>query len=221
MQESGMVLTKQKIYKKVYDTACSDLRNSDQEERFVAAGLTCTTTETGLVAYIPYFDEIISFAIPGFTFKSSKGVNITLTAKIVLLHYILRASGVPLGGDKIPYEDIQGLRHYYPVFERRVLKPLQSAFGYNRQAFLDAGLSLGGQKEEFGDGSFTLRALPRVPITFILWEGDEEFPPSLRTLFDPSITGYLPLEDIVVISKLASTRILKEARSLSMKGIME
>jgi hypothetical protein len=54
--------------------------------------------------------------------------------------------------------------------------------------------------------------LPRVPITFILWEGDDEFPPSIKILFDPSITGYLPLEDISVISKLASTRIVKEAR---------
>jgi hypothetical protein len=66
--------------------------------------------------------------------------------------------------------------------------------------------------EEYGDASFTLHALPRIPITFILWEGDDEFPPLIRTLFDPTIPGYLPLEDIVVISKLASTRILKEAR---------
>ncbi|OPY82015.1 MAG: hypothetical protein A4E65_00943 [Syntrophorhabdus sp. PtaU1.Bin153] len=216
-----MVPAKQKVYKKVYDLACADLRRKDQEERLIAAGLTYAKAETGLLADIPYFDEIISLAIPDFTFKSSKGVNVTLVAKIVLLHYILKASGAPLGGEKIPYEDIQGLRHYYPVFERRVLKPLQSAFGYNRQIFIDAGLSLGGQKEEYGDGSFTLQALPRVPITFILWEGDEEFPPSLRTLFDPSITCYLPLEDIVVISKLASTRILKEARLLSMDEVME
>lgn len=216
-----MVLTKQKVYKKVYDTACSDLKSSDQEERFVAAGFTYTKTETGFVADMRYFDEIIRLTVPDFTFKSSKGVNITLVARIVLLHYILKASGVLLGGEKIPYEDIQGLRHYYPIFERRVLKPLQSAFGYNRQVFLDAGIALGGQKEEYGDGSFTLHALPRVPITFILWEGNEEFPPSVRTLFDPSITGYLPLEDIVVISKLAATRILKEARALFMDEVIE
>ncbi|OPY65079.1 MAG: hypothetical protein A4E63_03157 [Syntrophorhabdus sp. PtaU1.Bin050] len=216
-----MMPTKQKVYKKVYDAACSDLRKLDQEERFVTAGLTYIKTETGFAADIHYFDEIIRLTVPDFTFKSSKGVNITLVARIILLHYILKASGAPLGGDKIPYEDIQGLRHYYPVFEQRVLRPLQSAFGYNRQVFIDAGIALGGRRDEYGDGSFTLHALPRVPITFILWEGDEEFPPSVRTLFDPSITGYLPLEDIVVISKLASTRILKEARALSMDEVME
>lgn len=112
----------------------------------------------------------------------------------------------------IPYEDILGLRHYFPVYEKRVLKPLQAAFGNDRYAFLEAGLSLGAIQQEYGDASFTLQALPRIPITFILWEGDTEFPPSVRTLFDPTISGYLPLEDIVVISKLAVTRIIKEAR---------
>ena len=94
---------------------------------------------------------------------------------------------------------------------KRVLKPLQNAFGYDKYAFLEAGIALGGKEEEYGDASFTLFAFPKVPITFILWEGDEEFPPSVKALFDPSITGYLPLEDIVVIAKLAASRILKTA----------
>jgi hypothetical protein len=125
---------------------------------------------------------------------------------------MIKASGARLGGELIPYEDIPGLGHYYPVYEKRVLKPLQTAFGSDRYTFLEAGLSLGAKQQEYGDASFTLHALPRTPITFILWEGDEEFPPLVRTLFDPTIPGYLPLEDIVVISKLASTRILKKGR---------
>ena len=71
---------------------------------------------------------------------------------------------------------------------------------------------LGGKEEEYGNASFTLSAFPRLPITFILWEGEEEFPPSIKVLFDQSIHTYLPLEDIVVVSKMAATRILKEAR---------
>ena len=34
----------------------------------------------------------------------------------------------------------------------------------------------------------------------------------MKVLFDRSIHTYLPLKDIVVISKMAATRIIKEAR---------
>ena len=130
----------------------------------------------------------------------------------MILHYINTSSGEPLSDEKIAYEDIPGLRGYQPVFEKRAVKPLLSAFGLNRYAFLEAGLGLGGIQEEYGDVSFTLYVFPKVPITFILWEGDEEFAPALKMLFDSSIPRYLPLEDITVITKLASIRITKEAR---------
>jgi hypothetical protein len=207
-----MQLTKQKVYKKVYDIACEELLHANVQNRCEAAGVSCESSSSDHTVDIPFFDEIITLTVPGFTFKSSKNVNMTLVSKIILLHYMNKASGARLGGDLIPYEDIPGLRHYYPVYEKRVLKPLQTAFGHDRYAFLEGALSLGASQEEYGDASFTLYALPRIPITFVLWEGDEEFPPLVRTLFDPTISGYLPLEDIVVVSKLAATRILKEAR---------
>jgi hypothetical protein len=207
-----MQLPKQKIYKKVFDIAREELLGTDLQSRCKAAGVSCESYPAEAHVNIPFFDETVKFTIPGFIFQSSKDANITLVSKIILLHYLIRASGADLGNELIPYEDIPTLRHYFPVYEKRVLKPLQSAFGNDRYSFLEAGLALGGVQREFGDSSFTLNALPKVPITFILWEGDDEFPPLVRTLFDPTIPGYLPLEDIVVISKLASTRILKQAR---------
>jgi hypothetical protein len=205
-------LRKQKIYKNVYEMACKELLGSDREAQFAHAAVAFETRQKGYRVDVPYFDEIISLELPEFSFKSSKEANVTLVTKIIILHYINIASGASLGADKIPYEDIPGLAGYLPVFERKAAKPLVATFGFDRHAFLEAGLSLGGEREDYGDASFTLHAFPRVPITFILWEGDEEFPPSIKILFDPSIRGYLPLEDISVISKLASTRIVKEAR---------
>jgi hypothetical protein len=207
-----MQLTKQKIYKKVYDMACEELLRADLEVRCRAAGVVCEGSSRALKAEIRFFDEIVTVTIPGFFFKSSKDSNVTLVSKIVLLHYLSQSSGADLGGEQIPYADIPGLRHYAPVYEKRVLKPIQAAFGNDRYSFLEAGLSLGATRQEYGDASFTLRALPRIPITFILWEGDSEFPPLVKTLFDPTIPLYLPLEDIVVLTKLAATRLLKQAR---------
>ena len=207
-----MALEKQKTYKKVFDLACEELRNSDLEERLRKASVTYTMEGGQSTAECPFFEETIILEIPRFAFRSAQGSNVTLATKILILHYLLKASGEPLGREKIPYEDIPGCRPYLPVFERRVVRPLMSAFGFDRDLFRSAGEALGATPESFGDASFALRALPMVPLTFILWEGDQEFTPSLRILFDPSIDTYLPLEDITVLSKLAAVRILKAAK---------
>jgi len=210
-----MLPPKQKIYKRVYDIACEELIRSDMMNRCKSAGVLCEVSPETTTIRIPFFDEIITLVIPGFTFRSSRNTNVTLVSRILLLHYLNKADGSGLANEPIPYEDIPGLRHYAVVYEKRVLRPLEKAFGNDRQSFLDAGISLGGLQREYGDASFTIQTLPRIPITFILWEGDEEFPPSMRTLFDSTVNGYLPLEDIVVIAKLGATRILKQARLLN------
>jgi hypothetical protein len=71
---------------------------------------------------------------------------------------------------------------------------------------------LGGHKAEHGDESFVLAALPRVPMTYILWKGDEEFPAAVQLLFDKSVEGYLSLEDIVVVGEMATSRLIALGR---------
>jgi hypothetical protein len=201
--------------------ACDELLRLDVRSMSHRAGVDFRKQPGGSALDVPFFDEIITMTVPGFTFKSSRTATVSLVAKIIILHYLIKASGELVPDDHVSYEDIPGARHYLPVFEKRVTKPLASAFGYNRDAFLESGVAMGGKAEEYGNASFTLLVLPRVPITFILWEGDEEFSPSVRTLFNPTISGYLPLEDIVVVSKLAATRIIRVARMRHSEEVME
>jgi len=208
------ILKKQKVYKIVLEDACNQLRKSNIEERFQKSGIAYMKSEKGYKAEIPFFDEIITMFYPEFKFISSISAVVNLVTKVIILHYINFASGKTLTMNQISYEDIPGCKHYMPVFEKRVTKPLVNAFGLNRDAFLEAGKSLNGLEETYGDASFTLYPLPRVPITFILWVADEEFPPAVRVLFDDTISSYLPLEDITVIARLAAMRIIKAAKIL-------
>lgn len=207
-----MELVRQKAYRGTFELACIGLSEMPIEERLAKAGLAASKKGEPYSIPVPFFDETVELTVPGFSFTSARGSNITLATKIVILHYLIHASGNPVGTDLVPYEDIPGCRPYLPVFERRVVKPLVGAFGFARDAFVAAGRNLGGKEGEYGSGSFTLSAFPRLPITFILWEGDNDFPPSIKVLLDRSVHTYLPLEDIVVVSKMAATRILKEAR---------
>jgi hypothetical protein len=67
---------------------------------------------------------------------------------------------------------------------------------------IERGGRLDGEVVGYGDAAMRFPVLPRVPITAILWRGDDELPPSGQILFDAGITGYLPLEDIVVASEM-------------------
>ena len=207
-----MELVRQKAYWRTFEMACTRLMEMSLEEQTAKAGLELLRKGSSVRIPVPFFDETIELSIPGFAFESTGGSNVTLTAKIIILHYLIHASGAPFGADLVPYEDIPGCRAYLPVFERRVTKPLLAAFGRARNAFVEAGKALGSKEEEYGNGSFTLHPFPRVALTFILWEGDEDFAPSIKVLFERSTPSYLPLEDIVVVSKMAATRIIKQAR---------
>ncbi len=217
-----MELVRQKAYKKTFDIACRELGTGSLEERLVKAGITDYHRQgEGYRLVVPLFDETIELVTPACTFRSVQGSGVSLVTRIVVLHYLLHASGRDAGSEPIGYDDIPGCRSYLPVFERRVVRPLLSAFGYDRDAFMEAGKALGGNKADYGSASFTVPALPRVPLTFVLWEGDQDFPSTMKVLFDRSISEYLPLEDITVIAKMASTRMLAKARRAYSSEYME
>ena len=97
-----MALEKQKTYKKVFDLAYEELRNADLEERLRKASVTYRMGGGQSTAECPFFEETIILEIPRFAFRSAQGSNVTLATKILILHYLLKASGEPLGREKIP-----------------------------------------------------------------------------------------------------------------------
>ena len=137
-----------------------------------------------------------------------------LVARILLLHYLARADGTHVTGKWVGYKDIPGGLLYASVFERRVTNPLAKKFGNSKKVFAQAGLKMGGRPVEIGDTSFILQAFPFVPLQYVLWEGDDEFPPKVQLLFDSSVDHYLSLEDVVVLGQLATGRLIHQSQLL-------
>jgi hypothetical protein len=72
---------------------------------------------------------------------------------------------------------------------------------------------LGGYKADYGDTAITINAFSRVPITIVVWQGDDEFPSRGNVLFDANITDYLPTEDITVLSEIIAWRLIRYSRA--------
>jgi hypothetical protein len=60
-------------------------------------------------------------------------------------------------------------------------------FGWDLGGFRRAAESLGGESQSLADAAFRIPALPKVPLYYLLWEGDDEFEPRVSVLFDRSI----------------------------------
>jgi hypothetical protein len=204
-----MGLTKQKNYQQAYELACVRIKEMDLEERAKKAGADYQREEYGEKIIVRFFAEPYNIQFPQMEFSSPTKRTVSLVARILLLHYLMRADGSPLMGKWVGYKDIPGGLLYASVFARRVTEPLVRKFGKSAKGFKEIGVKLGGEPAEVGDASFTLEVFPFIPLQYVLWEGDEEFPPTVQLLFDASVDHYLSLEDIVVLGQMATGRLIR------------
>ncbi len=149
----------------------------------------------------PYFLNKVEVAYPGGVAAYSEGANnLSVQEQGLILHYLSGACDMPVTGKLITFREIPSGEFYYEPFLKRAQVPLVKTFGLNHELFHSAGERLGGNRAEIGDASMTFRPFPKIPITLLLWKGDEEFPPDGNILFDSSIKDILPGEDIAFLA---------------------
>jgi hypothetical protein len=66
------------------------------------------------------------------------------------------------------------------------LNELSEHYGDDMEGFLQKSKTLRAEQLQYGDASVQLLPLPRIPVTLILWKGDDEFPARSDLLFDSS-----------------------------------
>lgn len=206
-----MELTKQKNYQQSFDLACASLKEMNLEERAKKGGADYQKGTAGEKIVLDFFSDPYSIQFPQIEFYSPSKKTVSLVTRILLLHYLIRAEGTPVTGKWVAYKDIPGGLLYAGVLARRVTEPLVRKFGRSAKWFKEIGIKLGGEPGGVGDASFILKAFPYIPMQYVLWEGDEEFPPTVQLLFDPSVDRYLSLEDIVVLGQMATGRLIHQS----------
>ena len=139
--------------------------------------------------------------------------EVSLKDRILILHYFTSAKGTPPTGILINFKQLPGGVSYFPAFSQRTINPFVKHFGQKPELLIDISAKLGGHKTEQGDISATINVFNRVPITFALWRGDEEFSPSGAVLFDANISDYLPTEDVTVLTETIIWKLVKDIPS--------
>ena len=147
------------------------------------------------------------FFLPWFN-KERAFSSVSETLRILWLHY-LTANGAKIqSGRLIAYREVAPALFYEPNFYKRAVKPLINCFGKNPENLVAIGEAFGGTKAAFGDAAVTINVLPYLPMTFIIWEGSEEFSPDGNILFDQTAKTWFNAEDLAVLAGLAAYELI-------------
>ena len=190
-------------------------------QRLLEKGIPSCSDNTGAQVYkisenhyqikIAYLNRAICISAPEFTFSAEDTQDISMREKILILHYLCNGDGAPQNNTLINFKQLRSGNTYYPSFEGRCLKPLVRLFNERPVHVTEHLKHLGGEEVSFGDWAIKLQAFSSVPVIFVIWKADDEFPAEGNILFDTSIESYLSTEDIVVLCQQIVLQIIKAA----------
>ena len=200
MAGEDLTLPEQKVREYAHELAlklaCERLANiEDITEQCRRSGTKYIPSEKAVI--LDYLNKTYRISVPDGTINFEAGnEEVPIKDKILILDYFTRAKGTPLTGKTITYKELHDGLNYFSVFASRTINPIVNYFGENPERLPDTATALGGRIAEPGDVSVTIDAFPRVPITIVLWRGDNEFAPEGSILFDSTVADYLSNDDI-------------------------
>jgi len=178
------------------------------------SGARCEEAGSGKVITLEYINQPYRITLPDIEITAVGSAEpVKVKDRILILQYFILAKGKPPTHQLITYKEIPDGLNYFPTFSKRAIRPIISYFGDQPERLLEMGQKLGGRKADYGDVAVTIDGFSRVPITFVLWRGDEEFPPQASILFDSTISDYLTTEDIHVLCETIAWKLVRLLKS--------
>ena len=129
----------------------------------------------------------------------------TVAAKISVLRFLISGQVVKSSGKYLTYREVPWGEVYFRQFEGRCLTRLKFAFGFKLDKFCEAMEQLGAKKLTLGDASYEFEYINGLHVRFILWTGDDEFPPASQILFEDNFPYAYQAEDLVVVGDISIT----------------
>ena len=200
-----------KGYQLAYQLACEELGNIDDIEQLcLRSGASYKVIDSKKTIALEYLSRSHQVTLPDIEISlEDSEEEVPLVDQILILHYLLQAKGTPLSNEMIGYKHLPGGSVYFPTFSKRAIKPIVDSFGKEPARLLDVAAAIGGREAAHGDVAVTIDAFRRVPITFVLWRGDEEFAADGNILFDSTVSDYLTTDDINAVCGIIAWKLVR------------
>ena len=138
-------------------------------------------------------------------------------AQILLLRYLLEGKKVPPLGRRYTYREMPWGELYNTQFTGRCIKRLAYTFGSDVAQFRAVMAALGATEIKGGDAGFELTLLDGLTVQYLVWAGDDEFPPSAQILFSDNFPEAFSAEDMAVVGDV-TLNTMKQMRTILQSG---
>ena len=126
---------------------------------------------------------------------------------LMLFAYLVEAKGTQPSHTWVSEKDLKGGPTFFRGPHSLDVAALESLYGRDPEAFLRAGRKLGGSEILYGDKDFAVEVFPKIPVAYVLWKGDEEFPPKIGVMFYSTIQDHFALDVIWCVVAETSRRL--------------
>lgn len=220
MGSRRLPLPSQRNYEYGYDLAyklvCEQLAKiNDIKQQCHRSGAQYLETNSQKAIILQYLNRAYKIILPKVSISLvDSQEEVPLRNKVLILHYFTQAKGTLIANKMISFKELPEGVNYFPSFAKRTIKPLLGHFGQEPHRLVDAAIKLGGHKVEYGNVAVTIDAFSYVPVTLILWRGDDEFAPSGSIILDTTISDYLSTEDITVLCEIIAWKLIKYSKEI-------
>lgn len=131
--------------------------------------------------------------------------------QLCLLAHLINAQDLPLANKLVRAEVLPGGQFFFRGPHRLPTDKLEKAFGRCPERLYEVAQQFDAKRCEFGDASIKFNVLPYIPLTIVVWKGDEEFDARASILFDQTAATQLPLDALWTAVNLAVEALVKAA----------
>lgn len=211
----------------VKDNNKLDLPKQDNYERALAIGLDIFSRKDpkwiakksgslisrGGAIVVPHLNMhvLLDLETKKFTIQET-GEEAPIWLSILCVHYLNSSEGRKPTGKLKHFREFKEGVFYEPAFNRRTKEILIAVFGKNPSLMVEVGKELNGKVLDSGDAAIELSYFPFMPITCVVWKGDEEFPPEATVLFDETAELYFSAEDMAVAAQMAVLELMRRSK---------
>ena len=111
----------------------------------------------------------------------------------------------------MPFRSLRNAGPFGPAFQRGVVEAYACSASGHMDDLRRAGGILGARLLPQSDLGLELSAFACMPVRYLLWEGDEEFPAQANVLFDESAVDFIHVESVVTVATAGYVRLAAAA----------
>lgn len=157
-----------------------------------------------------FLGAAVDLAVP--SFEQVGGEPLPPHVRAIVVYHLATSSGAEPCGRWIAFTELPDGVFYVDAYRGYTGANLVRRFGNDLEGVAAAVASLGGAPVDLpGDVAAVLPVMPRVPVAFVYWAGDDEFEPRADFLFDATAPQHLVTDCLAVCCSWITHRLVAAA----------